>query len=46
MASVSLKKMENTLKSSLIFIFIFITMAHTTQNSSKKLTKKPTNYEF
>ena len=44
--SVSFKKKgENSLKSSLIFIF-FITMAHTTQNSSKKPTKKPTNYEF
>ena len=40
-----LKKAKNILKSSLIFIFI--TMAHTTQNSSKKKSiKKPTNYEF
>jgi len=38
------KKSVNTLKSSLIFIFI--TMAHITQNNSKKRTKKPTKYEF
>ena len=42
--SISFKKRENSLKSSLIFIFI--TIAHTTQNSSKKPRKKPTNYEF
>ena len=40
--SVSFKK--NSLKSS--SIFIFITMAHTTENSNNKPTKKPTNYEF
>ena len=30
----------------IIDFFFFITMAYTTQNSSKKPTKKPTNYEF
>ena len=38
------KKAENSLKSS--SIFIFITLAHTTENSNHKPTKKPTNYEF
>ena len=40
------KKAKNIFKSP--SIFVFITMAYTKQNSSKKkkLTKKPTNYEF
>ena len=44
--SVSFKKKKRKILWNHHRFLFFITMAHTTQNSNKKPTKKPTNYEF
>ena len=43
--SISFKKKGKIIWNHHWFLF-FITIPHTTQNSSKKPKKKPTNYEF